>query len=85
MTLTLDNPPPEREDELRRRAEAESRTVRDVAWDALRSSLTPRAEREKRRHVSDLAGMWLDDPEVDRIFALQRPIDPKAWKEIPSW
>ena len=85
MTLTLDNLPPELEAELRRRAAAESRSVRDVAVDTLRERLVQHDSARKRRDVSDLAGMWREDPEVDRVFALQRQVDPEAWKEPPLW
>ena len=32
------------------------------------------------RDLSDIAGTWVEDPEIDEALADQRRIDPKLWQ-----
>ncbi len=41
-------------------------------------------EAAHRRDLSDIAGAWIEDPEVDRALEEQRKIDPELWRWGPS-
>ena len=79
MTLTLPNLPRELDDALRRRAEAEMKPLDQVAIDALRAGLGLDAT-AKKRDLSDIAGTWIHDPEVEAALRDQDTIDPDLWK-----
>jgi plasmid stability protein len=76
MTLTLDNLPPGVEDELRRRAEAEGKSLDQVVADVLARGLDLPPQPIKYRDLSDIAGTWVDDPVFDEIRREHDQVDP---------
>jgi plasmid stability protein len=64
MTLTLDNIPEEVGDALRRRAEAEGKSVNEVAVEAIKTAMAGH-DPVRRRDLSEFAGSWISDPEVE--------------------
>jgi hypothetical protein len=60
---------------LRQRARREGRSLNEVALDALRVALGLSDEAVRRRDLGDVAGTWIEDPQVDAALADQRQID----------
>lgn len=77
MPYTLENLPQELDDALRSRAEKEGKSVSEVVVDALKVTFGLPA---KRRDLSDIAGTWVEDPEVDAALRDQDRIDPEMWR-----
>jgi hypothetical protein len=66
MTLTLSNLLRELDEALQRRAQSEGKTVDQVALDAIRAGLgIAAASTGRRRDLSEFAGSWIEDPEVE--------------------
>ncbi len=42
--------------------------------------LALRGEEPRQRDLSDVAGTWIEDPEVDWALEEQRKIDPALWR-----
>jgi len=74
MTLTLPNLPPELGEALRKRAEAEGKTVDRVALEALAAGLHVQSG-VKQRDLSDIAGTWVDDPAFEESRRYHEKID----------
>ena len=79
MTLTVPNVPDEIDSALRRRAHIEGKSVEAVAVEALQAGLGL-ANAVGKKDLSDIAGTWIDDPEVDAALRDQDRIDPELWK-----
>ena len=80
MTLTLQDIPNELDAVLRRRAAAEGKTVDQIALDALKAGLGVGTTASKRIDLSDVAGTWVEDPEVDAALRDQDRVDPEMWR-----
>lgn len=80
MTLTLEDIPAELDALLRQRAAAEGKSVNQIAVDALRAALTTSEPVGKRVDLSDIAGTWIEDPEVDAALRDQDRVDPELWR-----
>lgn len=77
MTLILRDIPEDVERALHVKAQAEGKSVEQVAVEMLRSVLVSGA---KKRDLSDLAGTWVKDPVFDQIRREHERIDPELWK-----
>jgi len=80
MQYTLRNVPKELDRALRQRARRESRSLNEVALEAIAQGLGIADTPVVRRKLGDLAGTWQDDPEFDAALADQHRIDPDLWK-----
>ena len=80
MQYTLRNVPKELDRALRQRARRESRSLNEVALEAIAQGLGIADTPVVRRKLGDLAGTWQDDPEFDAALAYQHRIDPDLWK-----
>lgn len=54
--------------------------MNDVAVEALLKGLGLGGKPVKHRDLGDIAGTWVDDPEIDEALAEQRRIDPGLWR-----
>lgn len=81
MALTVDQVPDAVDGALRRRAQAEGKSVGQVALEAIQAGLGIRADTgHPPRDLSDVAGTWIDDPAVDAALRDQDRVDPEAWR-----
>lgn len=79
MTLTLTHVPKELDDALRIRAKVEGKSVDEVLLEALQAGLgLPMSA--KRRDLSEFAGSWVSDPQVEEALKDQDRIDPEMWR-----
>ena len=75
MQYTLRNIPPNLDEVLRARAREEGKSLNEVALETLLAGLGLAGEPVKRRDLSDIAGTWIEDPEIAKAFEDQRRID----------
>jgi plasmid stability protein len=80
MTLTLSNLPQELDEALQRRAQSEGKTVDQVALEAIRAGLGLESGVIAKRDLSEFAGSWIADPQVDSALRDQDRVDPELWK-----
>ncbi len=81
MQYTVRNVPNNVDEELRRRAREEGKSLNEVALEAMARGVGQAAEAMRFRDLSDLAGTWQEDPEFDSAIADQDTIDPELWDE----
>jgi plasmid stability protein len=79
MQYTVRNISPELDRALRRRAQEEGKSLNTIALEALLAGSGAQVSPVRRRDLHDIAGTWVDDPEVDAALADQRRIDPELW------
>jgi hypothetical protein len=65
---------------LRRRAERLSKSLNEVAVDALARGAGVEQEAKEQHDLDFLFGTWVDDPAVDAALGDQRSIDKDLWK-----
>lgn len=65
---------------LRRFARERSKSLNEVAIEALTRGAGLSELRYRQRDLSDIAGSWLDDPAFDRAQADQDIVDPELWR-----
>jgi hypothetical protein len=65
---------------VRERARAESKSLNEVAVEALVDGLGLGEEDVVRRDLSDVAGTWKKDAALDAALAAQDRIDEDLWK-----
>jgi plasmid stability protein len=80
MQHTLRKIPREVDKALRERARREGRSLNEIALEALARGCGLTDEPVKYRDVSDIAGTWVDDPELDAVVADHDRIDEELWK-----
>jgi len=80
MQYTLRNVPPHLDEALRRRAEEQGKSLNEVTLDVLLTGAGLAGEPVKHRDLGDIAGTWVDDPEIDKALAAQRRVDPELWR-----
>ena len=80
MQYTLRNIPENVDKALREKARREGRSLNEVAIEVLARALDVEAEPVRYRDLSDIAGSWVEDPEVDEALEEQRKIDPELWR-----
>ena len=66
--------------ELRRRARQEGKSLNEAAVEALTRGVGLGIERVRQRDLSDLAGTWAEDEEFDRAVRKQHRVDRKLWR-----
>lgn len=80
MQYTIRGIPDAVDHAIRERAKAEGKSLNEVVIEALRRALGLAALAPvTARDLSDLAGSWESDPEVDRVLREQRTIDEDKW------
>jgi plasmid stability protein len=79
MQYTLRNVPEQLDRALRERARREGRSLNEVALEALHVALGLTEDAVKRRDLGDVAGSWIEDPQVEAALADQRQIDEDLW------
>ena len=79
MTLTLTHVPKELDDALRLRARVEGKSVDEVAVEVMRAGLGV-AVATKRLDLSEFAGTWVSDPDVEAALRDQDRVDPEMWR-----
>ena len=80
MQYTLRNIPKGLDEALRRQAQEESKSLNQVAVEALLRAFGLVPEPVVRRSLGDVAGTWRSDPAVESALADQRAIDEEMWK-----
>lgn len=76
---TIRKVPPHLDEELRRRAHQEHKSLNELALWALARGLGL-SEQEVRHHdLDDLAGTWVDDPAFDQAIEAMDQVDPELW------
>ncbi|HEV2990714.1 MAG TPA: hypothetical protein VG759_19915 [Candidatus Angelobacter sp.] len=64
---------------LRRRAQEQSKSLNEVALEALAWGAGVSGARGRQRDLQDIAGTWRNDPQFDRALAAQDTIDKELW------
>lgn len=80
MQYTLRQIPDHLDQALRQRARHQGKSLNEVAIEALLSGLGLAGKPVKRRDLGDVAGTWINDPEIDEALADQRRIEPDLWR-----
>ena len=82
MQYTIRNIPKRVDQNLRRRAKEQGRSLNDVVVQALSiiSGVVEPQQPIKYRDLSDIAGSWVEDPEFDKIMKEQDQVDPRDWQ-----
>ncbi len=79
IQYTIRGIPPEVDKALRRKAHARKVSLNQFLVDELAKAIGE-ATPKKYRSLDALKGMWVNDPEFDKIMAEQRKIDWKMWR-----
>lgn len=79
MQYTLRNVPRHVDRALRETAREQHKSLNQVAIEVLARGLGLAGEPVKQRDLSDVAGSWVHDPEIEKALAEQRRIDPELW------
>ena len=77
---TIRRVPSRLDQELRRKAREEQRSLNEVALRALERGLGLAEEQPRYHDLDDLAGTWVDDPEFDRAIEAMDQVDPELWR-----
>lgn len=80
IQYTLRNVPPGVDRALRQRAKQLSRSLNDVAIEALMRGMGAMHELPEHHDLDFLFGSWVEDPKVDEALADQRGIDSELWQ-----
>jgi len=80
MQYTLRNLPKHLDQAIRDRARREQKSLNEVTIEALLRAFGIQGEAPPARDLSDVAGTWQEDPEMDRVLADQRRVDPELWR-----
>ena len=65
---------------LRRRAQEQSKSLNEVALEALAWGAGVSRERGRQRDLHDIAGTWRNDPAFDHALVAQDAIDKEMWR-----
>lgn len=80
VQYTLRNIPLKLDEALRQRAQAERKSLNEVAIEAMSEAVGLSGAPLRRRDLSDIRGTWVEDPAVEEALADQRRIDPEIWR-----
>jgi len=80
MQYTIRGIPPAVDAAIRERAKSESKSLNEVAVEALAGGLGLGDEDVVRRDLSDVVGTWRKDAAVEAALAAQDRIDRDLWK-----
>ena len=81
MQYTLRNIPKIVDEALRERARREGKSLNEVTIEALVRALGLDGTPIRHRDLDDIAGSWVEDPQVDAVLQEQRRIDLEAWSD----
>ena len=81
MQYTVRNVPKSLDEELRRRARVEGKSLNEATLEALARGVGHAGQPVRFRDLSAVVGTWKEDPEFDAAIADQDTIDPDLWKE----
>ncbi len=74
--MQIQNIPRKIDEALRARAQAQGKTVDQVALEAIETGLGLSVGGGKQRDLSDIAGTWVEDPIFDEVRRSHETIDP---------
>jgi hypothetical protein len=77
---TIRNVPPSVDRALRKRAQAQGRSLNAILLEALASAASVAREPRTYRDLDHLIGSWVHDPETDRALDEQRRVEPGDWE-----
>jgi hypothetical protein len=80
VQYTLRNVPPVVDRALRRKAARLSKSLNEVALEALALGAGVDQEAKEHHDLDFLFGSWVDDPAVDQALEDQRKIDEDLWR-----
>lgn len=80
MSLTLSNLSRDVEAALQKKADAEGKSVAEVAEQTLRTALGVAEERKPPLDLSEFIGTLGEDPELDAVLDSFRQVNPDTWK-----
>ncbi len=80
MQYTLRNIPKVLDDELRRRAREQNKSLNQVVLEALKRAVGLVGEPVRQRDLSDVAATWVSDPDIDAALEEQRRVDVDLWR-----
>ncbi len=80
MQYTIRGVPPAVDEAIRERARAEGKSINDIAVAALTDGVGLGAADIVRRDLSDVAGTWVDETDVNAAIAAQDQVDESLWK-----
>ena len=80
MQYTLRDVPPRVDDELRRRARTEGKSLNAVAIEALIRGSGLGETPVRARDLGDIASTWQEDEDFDRAVADQDRVDEAMWR-----
>lgn len=80
MQYTLRDVPPALDQELRRRARAQRKSLNRVAIEMLARGAGLADAPQRHRDLSDIVGTWKEDSEFDRALKEQHRIDRRLWR-----
>lgn len=80
MQYTIRGVPTVLDEAIRRRAKAESKSINEVAVEALAQGLGLGEHPQTHRNVSDVMGTWKKDVAIEEALADQDQIDENLWK-----
>lgn len=80
MQYTIRNLPKRLDRAIRERARLENKSLNEVAIEGLLRAFGVAGEPAPLRDLSGIVGTWQEDPEMERVLAEQRRIDPELWR-----
>ena len=80
MQYTLRNIPPQLDEQIRLKAREQNKSLNEVAVDALMKAFGLSEEPTQYRDLSDIAGTWQNDDDIERALQEQRSIDSELWQ-----
>jgi plasmid stability protein len=80
MQYTIRNVPEYLDAALRSSADAEGKSLNEVAIEALARGAGLKEHRSRQRDLHDIAGSWRKDPAFDSAVAAQDTIDEAMWR-----
>jgi plasmid stability protein len=80
MQYTIRGIPDAVDEAIRERAQAEGKSLNEVAVEALADGLGLGANDIVQRDLSDVAGTWKSEAAVEAALADQDRVDPDLWK-----
>jgi hypothetical protein len=80
MQYTLRKIPKHLDRALRARAKLESKSLNEVAVEAIGRGLGLTDKPVKLRDLADISGTWCSDKKTDVALEEQREIDPELWR-----
>ena len=80
MQYTLRKIPKQLDEEVRRRAHEERKSMNRALLEALARGVGLQGEAQRQRDLSDIAGTWKKDAAFDRAIAEQDEVDEALWK-----